>query len=192
MSRTATEQLNDEALYREAVVLGDPYAQHCFTDRFRVRIIGFARQWCDTASLAEEVCAEVLRKVMMPGSPREVTSVTGLLHAATRNTAYTLLERRRRDRERHDATAEYLHAFREDDVPPSLDQLDALVHDTLVERLRQGIAQLRPDQRASVECFYFEDLSYEDIAERLQIPAGAVRSHLQNGRKRLRHLLAPR
>ncbi len=190
MSRNETELLSDEALYHQAIALGDRYAQHCFTDRFRPRILGYARQWVDTTSLAEEVCAEVLRKVITPGSPREVVSVAGLLHAATRNTAYTLLDRRRRERVRSDATAEHLQASREYDPPPSLDDLSALTHDTLLERLRQGIAQLKPAQRASMECFYFENLSYDDIAARLQISASAVRSHLQNGRKRLRYLLA--
>ncbi len=149
MSRTETELLGDEALYDQAITLGDHYAQHCFTDRFRPRILGYARQWVDTASLAEEVCAEVLRKIIVPGSPREVTSVAGLLHVATRNTAYTLLDRRRRERVRSDATAEHLQAVREHDTPPSSDELDALTHDTLIERLRQGIAQLKPAQRAS-------------------------------------------
>jgi RNA polymerase sigma-70 factor (ECF subfamily) len=52
-----------------------------------------------------------------------------------------------------------------------------------------GIRQLPPKQRAAVHLFYVEDLSVEEIASALGIPAGTVKSRLHHAREALqRHL----
>jgi RNA polymerase sigma-70 factor (ECF subfamily) len=64
----------------------------------------------------------------------------------------------------------------------------ALGHE-LAERLRRALASLTP-REASVFCLrYFEDLSYQHIAETLGIPSGAVGTALHKARARLEALL---
>ena len=64
----------------------------------------------------------------------------------------------------------------------------AIEHE-LAERLRRAIAQL-PDREAAVFCLrYFDDLSYQEIAESLHIRAGAVASALHKARLKLEALL---
>lgn len=59
----------------------------------------------------------------------------------------------------------------------------------LSTRLRQAITQL-PRREATVFCLrYFDDLSYEQIAETLQITPGAVATALHKARARLETLL---
>jgi RNA polymerase sigma-70 factor (ECF subfamily) len=59
----------------------------------------------------------------------------------------------------------------------------------LAGRLRLAIAQL-PRREATVFCLrYFDDLSYEQIAEALQIRVGAVATALHKARARLESLL---
>ena len=191
MTRAEIETLDDERLYALSVDGGDAYAQHCFAERLHPRIVSLAYRWVDTPTLAEEVAAEVLRKLMMTGARAAVESVSALSTVATRNVAMTVLRQRRRRRERRDAAAEHLRRERPPghDLPPTPAELTALEEDTLEARLRQCIQRLRPEQQAALRCFYFEDLPYEAIATRLGIPVGRVRSHLQNGRRRLRGML---
>ena len=191
MERARIDQLDDEALYRLSVREGDAYAQHCFAERLRPRITSLALRWVDTGTLAEEVSAEVLRKLMMTGRDADVDSVLALSTTATRNVAMTVLRRRRRRRERRAATTDYL--TRElASLPPSADELAAEHEDSLEARLRQCIQRLRPEQAAALRCFYFEEMSYDQIAERLGLAPGRVRSHLQNGRRRLKVLMGAR
>ena len=188
MERARIDQLDDEALYRLSVRDRDAYAQHCFAERLRPRITRLALRWVDTSALAEEVSAEVLRKLMMAGQDTEVGSVVALSTVATRNVAMTVLRKRQRRRERRAATAD--HLTREmASLPPTADELAAEEEDSLEARLRQSIGQLKPEQAAVVRCFYFEEMSYGEIAVRLGLAAGRVRSHLQNGRRRLRVLM---
>jgi RNA polymerase sigma-70 factor (ECF subfamily) len=59
----------------------------------------------------------------------------------------------------------------------------------LADRLRQAITQL-PDREAAVFCLrYFDDLSYQDIAETLHIQTGAVASALHKARLKLETFL---
>ncbi len=65
----------------------------------------------------------------------------------------------------------------------------AAVERELSERLRHAISQL-PDREAAVFCMrYFDDLSYEEIAETLHIRAGAVASALHKARLKLESFL---
>ena len=65
----------------------------------------------------------------------------------------------------------------------------AAIEHELAERLRQAISQL-PDREAAVFCLrYFDDLSYQEIAESLRIRTGAVASALHKARLKLEALL---
>jgi RNA polymerase sigma-70 factor (ECF subfamily) len=65
----------------------------------------------------------------------------------------------------------------------------AAVEHELAERLRRAIAQL-PDREAAVFCLrYFDDLSYQDIAQALHIRTGAAASALHKARLKLETIL---
>ena len=57
------------------------------------------------------------------------------------------------------------------------------------ELLQQGLDQLGDEFRIVVTMFYFDELSYKEIAEQLGIPIGTVMSRLARAKGRLRHAL---
>ena len=57
------------------------------------------------------------------------------------------------------------------------------------EWLRSAVASLPSEFRLVVLMFYFEQLSYAEIAEQLDIPLGTVMSRLSRGRQHLRKSL---
>lgn len=58
-------------------------------------------------------------------------------------------------------------------------------------RVRAALAALAPDQRKVLELAYFDGLSCTEIAARVSIPVGTVKSRLAAGLHRLRAQLAP-
>ena len=74
-------------------------------------------------------------------------------------------------------------------VEPSHGPEETAVGRELEERLRAAVATL-PERESAVFCLrYFEDLSYEDIAESLQISSSAVSTALNKARTKLQELL---
>jgi RNA polymerase sigma-70 factor (ECF subfamily) len=58
-----------------------------------------------------------------------------------------------------------------------------------VEALQLALNKLPEEQRLVVVGFYFEECSYQELAQRLQIPLGTVMSRLARAKAHLRTLL---
>jgi RNA polymerase sigma-70 factor (ECF subfamily) len=57
------------------------------------------------------------------------------------------------------------------------------------EELTQLLAELPEDFRVPLILFYFEDMSYRDIAAALGLPIGTIMSRLSRGKSHLRQRL---
>jgi RNA polymerase sigma-70 factor, ECF subfamily len=94
----------------------------------------------------------------------------------------------------------YLHRARTDrahkvvsldtvgDLP---DQLPSDLPDIVPEQLQSALSELPEAFRTPVILFYFEDMSYRDIAEQMDLPIGTVMSRLARGKAHLRDRLLP-
>ncbi|MEY2409620.1 MAG: hypothetical protein QOF48_2290 [Verrucomicrobiota bacterium] len=67
-------------------------------------------------------------------------------------------------------------------APQTTDHLDA-------HAVMQALMQVAEIYRAPLALFYLEDMSYQDIADTLEVPAGTVMSRLARGKEQLRRLL---
>jgi RNA polymerase sigma-70 factor (ECF subfamily) len=94
----------------------------------------------------------------------------------------------------------YLHRVRADKQQPciSLNGVGDLagpapeeLPDIDPEQLQRALAELPEGFRAPIILFYFEDFSYRDIAEQMELPLGTVMSRLARAKLHLRERLAP-
>ncbi len=70
---------------------------------------------------------------------------------------------------------------------------DRRVEETeLLYLVRDVIAELPAAHRAVIVLFYLENLSIEEIATIMELPAGTVKSRLHYARERLREMLTQR
>jgi RNA polymerase sigma-70 factor (ECF subfamily) len=56
-------------------------------------------------------------------------------------------------------------------------------------RVRQALAGMSPEQKQAIEMAFFNDLTHEQIAERLGAPLGTVKARIRRGLLKLRELL---
>jgi len=64
-----------------------------------------------------------------------------------------------------------------------------LIKNERQERIYQALWQLPPHHRVAIELRHFQDLTYQEMADELEIPLNTVRSHLYRARNKLAELL---
>jgi len=71
-----------------------------------------------------------------------------------------------------------------DDPPPDVPEIGS-------DQLQRALNELPEGFRTPVILFYFEDMSYRDIAEQMELPIGTVMSRLARAKAHLRDRLVP-
>jgi RNA polymerase sigma-70 factor (ECF subfamily) len=57
--------------------------------------------------------------------------------------------------------------------------------------IRQAMAALPPEQRVALDLGFYSGLTHAEIAERLNLPLGTVKSRIRMGMSKLREVLGP-
>ena len=70
-----------------------------------------------------------------------------------------------------------------------LDPMETLQKQERIERLREVVAQLKDRYRRLVELRYFEEKSYDEIAEEMNLPLGTVKAQLFRARDMMAKIL---
>jgi len=78
-------------------------------------------------------------------------------------------------------------AFIPDIRPPTEELIDGVIGKAHV---RKAIDRLPPDQRRAIMMYYWDELSYEEIANVMKRPVGTVRTWLHRAKEQLREELA--
>lgn len=70
-----------------------------------------------------------------------------------------------------------------------LDPSEHIIHKQKVHAMREVVTKLKPRYRELIEKRYFEELSYEEIADELNLPLGTVKAQLFRARDFLSTLM---
>jgi RNA polymerase sigma-70 factor (ECF subfamily) len=153
-------------------------------ERYRQPIYGFFRRRLSDAGRAEELAQETFLAVLQGAARYEPRALfrtylyaiaLNLLRAERRNLA-------RAPQVRHGANDQQQNPG---NTPAGSGDLDEVIY------LRSAIQQLDDHQREVLLLREYEQLSYGEIAQVLQVPVNTVRSQLFRARMALRELLAP-
>jgi RNA polymerase sigma-70 factor (ECF subfamily) len=152
---------------------------NCIVRDYGPMVFGTAWRILGHAADTEDVVQEVFLQVHQLQRTRPVRHWGGLLRRLAACRALDRLRQRK-------PTAPLDGLSLTDGAP---DPEASLLQQELSDRLRQALAQL-PGREAEVFCLrYFDDLSYQQIADALSIRVGAVAAALHKARTRLEALL---
>ncbi|MCI0641777.1 MAG: RNA polymerase sigma factor [Gemmataceae bacterium] len=142
----------------------------------------FAFRLSGTASEAEDLTQEAFCQAQAKfGQLRDVHKARGWLFTILRNVYLHKL----RDRKTANAVAL-------DEVGDIPDRLPDPLPDIEPQRLQIALSEIPEAFRTPLILFYFEDFSYRDIAEQLEVPLGTVMSRLARAKAFLKaRLLVP-
>lgn len=71
----------------------------------------------------------------------------------------------------------------------SPDPEEAVIKEQRAQKIRDAIEQLSPKYRSLIELRYLDELSYEEIAEKLDLPLGTVKAQLFRAKDMLYNIL---
>lgn len=71
----------------------------------------------------------------------------------------------------------------------TLDPEESIMHQQKIKHMRLLVSKLKPRYRELIEKRYFEELSYEEIAEELNLPLGTVKAQLFRARDFLANMM---
>jgi RNA polymerase sigma-70 factor, ECF subfamily len=144
--------------------------------RFEGRVYAGAYAVLRNRALAEEVAQESFLRVLMNAGRFRGGSFAAWLYCVTKNLALNALERQREE------PLDTTEAEGEGAVAPEG------ARPLIAGEVRAILEQLDRRQRICLNLFYMEGLRYKEIAARTGYSEGAVKSYVQNGKKRFQKL----
>jgi RNA polymerase sigma-70 factor (ECF subfamily) len=136
---------------------------------------------------AEEVTLDVFHDVWRRAATYDPDggSVVGWIMNQTRSRAIDRLRFEQR-KKRVNPSGEPVTATAPEDPVETLDVKEQGRH------VREALNVLTPDERTAIEAAFFSELTYPEVATRLQQPLGTVKTRIRSGLAKLRHALAAR
>jgi len=169
---------SDESLY-EQLLAGDMDAFDVLYERYERPLFGFIRRYVADTAQAEEIFHEAFLAVLHERRKRHsITSFKAWLYRVTRNLCLNRL--RSHDRAARAAARLTEHPAAEEQGPEA-----ALARVEIEEALRRAVARL-PRQMSELYALRASGMSYEGLAEALDIPVGTVKSRVNSMLNRLR------
>lgn len=174
--------LSDEAVLA-LVSRGDEAALGVIYDRFGKPAYRLALRILRDPSLAEDAVQDAFLAVWRTAAsyrPDRAKASTWLLTLVHRRAVDLVRREERRRADPLDETYEPADEGRTDDEAATREER---------RHVQAALTRLAPDQRAALELAYYGGLSQSEIAERLGVPLGTVKSRMFSGLARLRDIL---
>ena len=165
------------------VAIGDRAAVDDCVTHYGGLLWSLARRHSPDLASAEDAVQEIFVDIWKNAARFDVRQGSELTFVAM------LARRRLVDRRRRDARSVPTTPLDRSLEVPAKTGIDRLVIQEQVDQARQGIAELRAEERQVLELALDHGLSSSEIAARLSLPLGTVKSLARRGMQRLRDLL---
>jgi RNA polymerase sigma-70 factor (ECF subfamily) len=169
---------------------GDQRAFAELMDRYRDAIYYMLLKMVNNASDAEDLTIEAFGKAFKNISqyaPNYAFS-TWLFKIATNN-CIDFIRKKKANHISLDHNDEEHEKATMDVQAPVMDPEETLINEQKIKLMRSVVSKLKPRYRKLIELRYFNELSYEEIAEELELPIGTVKAQLFRARELLYNIL---
>jgi RNA polymerase sigma-70 factor, ECF subfamily len=162
---------------------GDQVAWEAIVRQHWRKVFNVAYKFVGTHDQAEDLTQDIFLKVFrsLETFDRRANFQTWLI-SVSRNLCIDHYRSVRKERQTidRDVTSDQLSP-----AAPGMSPLAALEHRDMAALLRQALQGLPPPLRTAVLLRDIQELSYQEIAGRLRLPEGTVKSRINRGRKEL-------
>lgn len=141
-------------------------------------IYGSCLKYLKNEMEAEDAVMEIYEKISKKILTNNIENFRAWIYMVSRNHCFEILRTKTRtSTKKNDAAIMYSEkVFHPDDV----------TKEQALKTMENCLDQLETFQRDCIKKFYFEKVSYMDIAQQLDLAYNQVRSRIQNGRRNLK------
>ncbi len=169
---------------------GDQKAYAELMGRYRDAIYYMLLKMVNNASDAEDLTIEAFGKAfknIQQYTPNYAFS-TWLFKIATNN-CIDFIRKRKASHISLDHNDEEHEKASMDIQAPVMDPEETMINEQKIKMMRSVVDKLKPRYRKLIELRYFKELSYEEIADELELPIGTVKAQLFRARELLYNIL---
>ncbi len=174
----------DKEIIREYRQKQDPGILEPLFESYMHLVFGVCMKYLKNTEDAEDATMEILEKLMDDLIKHEVDNFPAWLHSLSRN--YCLMKLRSRKHifigENEDAGRKILNNLVESD--PDLHLYNE--REAELSQLEDALAQLNKEQGQCLSLFYLSGKSYQEVAKETGFSIKQVKSHIQNGKRKLK------
>jgi RNA polymerase sigma-70 factor (ECF subfamily) len=170
----------------QSIAAGDQRALHALYERTHRIVFTLIARITNNRETAEEVTLDVFHDVWRRASTYDAAggSVVGWIMNQARSRAI--------DRVRFDQRKKRVNPHADAPLPVATtrDPHEACDLEEQGRLLRQALTVLKPEERQVIETAFFSELTYDQVATRLNQPLGTVKTRVRSGLMKLRQALA--
>jgi RNA polymerase sigma-70 factor, ECF subfamily len=166
-----------------AIAAKDARALHALFLRLHRLVFTLAMRISGSRHAAEEVALDVFHEIWRRAQGYSPVDgpVIGWVMNMTRSRAI--------DRVRHDQRQKRTSPAAAPTPEGGIADADPVEQRQAAARLRTAMSCLSQDERAAIELAYFSDSTYSEVARRLDVPVGTIKSRIRSGLTKLRFAL---
>lgn len=183
LNKDSRDRLSDRELVERYRYSFDTAYIGILFQRYAHLLFGVCMKYLGNEERAKDAVMEVFEKVMRELRRHDVEEFKPWICAVTRNHCLMGIRSDKVTTQKHDGYVHHLWAIVETDEPLHLNGQRIEAED---RALHKAIDDLNEGQRQCIRLFYFERMSYEEIAETTGQNLKQVKSHLQNGKRNLK------
>lgn len=163
--------------------------EHAFNElfaRYRNRLLAYLMKVCKSPETAEEIVLDIFVKIWNGrATMREVENLEAFLFTVARNKALDFLRQVKKSRQKQEALWQHMQENMADGADKDL------LLENLEASIRHAAAGLSPQRKMVFLLSRDHHLTYEQIAEKLQLSSNTVRNHLSAALQVIRAHISP-
>lgn len=181
-----TKAVYDYKLVRLAIESDDQKAYAELLHRYKESVFFMMLKMCNNKDDAEDLTIEAFGrafKKLDQYSPSFAFS-TWLFKIASNNAIDFLRKKKQKNavsldnRQENADSMDYSYSIKS----PSLDPEESFIRKQKLDNVRILVDNLKPKYKEMIELFYFQELSHEEISQRLNLPIGTIKAQLYRAR----------
>ncbi len=172
----------------ETMYVGELY------QRYTHLVYGVCMKYLHNEAEAEDMTMQVFEKLIQDLKKHHITSFKPWLHIVVKNECMMRFRKNTIDAKKETKLKFELNKSVETEPIDHLQDAEEKKQEAedkkfILQHLKEGIDELKDEQRTCIELFYLKEATYTEIANLTGFTMNEVKSHLQNGKRNLKNYI---